>query len=276
MKGLILFALSVFAGARLDAGLFDTNLIVNGNAEAGPGSVSGNDIETVPGWTTANGFTVASYGVASGIATNIPGPANRGTNYFAGGPNNGLSDAWQFIDLTPAAAEVDSGAALMELTGYLGGWSSQEDSAVLKAEFFDGINPTALAQAAIGPVTAEDRTNAIALLFRGTTNAVPAGARLAKLTLTMTRYAGSYNDGIADDLSLVLTINRPELTIQSGANPVVSWPVGAGAWQLQSATNLSGTPQWTDVGPPYQTNTGRIQFAEPAPAVSRFYRLQAP
>jgi hypothetical protein len=275
MKRLILIALVIFSGASLRAGLFNTNLIVNGGAEAGTGSVSGNDVLPVPGWTTTNGFTVTQYGSASEVPIDVPGPANRGTNFFAGGPNTALSSAYQVIDLSSAAVQVDSGAVLAELTGYLGGWESQEDNAFLQAEFTDGVTTNILETISLGPVLAVDRTNQTALLFRGATNAVPVGARQVKVTLTMTREAGSYNDASADNLSLVLTTNGISLAIQTGANLIVSWPAGAGGWQLQSTTNLL-TPQWTNVAPPYQTNSSRIEYLETAPIGSRFYRLKQP
>jgi hypothetical protein len=55
-----------------------TNLLVNGDAEAGDGSLSGSDVLPVPGWTTTNNFTVVSYSVGGGFpAPDAPGPAER-------------------------------------------------------------------------------------------------------------------------------------------------------------------------------------------------------
>ncbi len=276
MKRLILIALAVIAGTGLHAGLFNTNLIVNADAEAGAGSTTGNDVLPVPGWTTLNNFTVTLYGTASDIPTNSPGPADRGANLFTGGPTTSVSSAYQVIDLTAAGAQVDSGVVLAELTGWLGGWQSQNDNAVLTAEFTDGVTPNLLGSISVGPVLASDRASQTGLLFRGKTNAVPVGARQVKVTLTMTFTAGGYNDGYADNVSFVLTTAQPVLTIQNGANPVVSWPASAGGWQLQSATNLPATPPWSDVGPPYQTNASQIQYIEPSPIGARFYRLRLP
>jgi hypothetical protein len=275
MRILTLMALAVFTGAGLHAGLFNTNLIVNSDAESGSGSVTGNDVFAVPGWTTANGFTVTQYGSASEVPTNIPGPAVRGTNLFTGGPLAAVSSASQLIDLSAAASLVDASAVSAGLAGWLGGWSSQDDNAVLKADFLDG-GANVLASMSIGPVLAADRTNQTALLFRGITNTVPAATRQVKITLTMTRLAGSYNDGYADTLSFVLTTPQPALAIQKGAGLTVSWPLAAAGWQLQSATNLSGTPLWMNVAPPYQTNATQIQLASPAPTSPRFYRLALP
>src|SRR5437016_2979789 len=44
---------------------YDVNLLVNGNAETGPNSATGNPV-AVPGWTTSSLFTVIPYGAAGG------------------------------------------------------------------------------------------------------------------------------------------------------------------------------------------------------------------
>jgi hypothetical protein len=276
MKTLALIALAICVSLSLQAGPFNTNLIINGNAEAGVGSVSGNDIEPVPGWTTTNNFTVCMYGAASGVPTNCPGPADRGSNYFAGGPSTALSWAWQVIDISAAATQVDAHQVLAALTGWLGGWESQDDNAVLTAQFTSGLTTNILGTVSIGPVLAADRTNVTGFLFRAAMTPVPAGSRQVTLTLTMTREEGAYDDGYADSLSLVLMTNWPVLTIQGGANPTVSWPAADVGWQLQSTTNLASALQWTNIGPPYQTNATQIQYIEPSPTTNRFYRLQFP
>jgi hypothetical protein len=276
MKAWAVIALAIGVSVSLHAGPFNTNLIVNGNAEAGVGSVSGDDIEPVPGWTTTNNFTVSMYGAGSEIPTNCPGPADRGSNFFAGGPDTALSWAWQVIDVSAAATQVDAHQVLAALTGWLGGWESQDDNAVLTAQFTSGVTTNILGTVSIGPVLAADRADVTGFLFRGATALVPAGSRQVTVTLTVTREEGSYNDGYADDLSLVLMTNWPVLTIQGGANPIVSWQAAEVGWQLQSTTNLASTSQWTNVGPPYQTNGTQIQYIEPSPTGNRFYRLQLP
>ena len=276
MKRLFPFALALLVGFSLSAGIFNTNLVVNGDAEAGAGSASGNDIEVVPGWTTTGNFTVSLYGNASGIPTNIPGPLNRGTNLFNGGPNTALSSAWQTINLSSASPEIDAGMVVAELTGWLGGWSSQDDNAVLTAKFTDGVSPNVLGTMTVGPVLASDRTNVTALLFRAQTNTLPVGTRQALITLTMTREQGSYDDGSADDISFVLRTPQPSLSVQGGSSVVVSWPASAAGWQLQATASLSNNASWTNVSPPYQTNASQIQWPVPSPGGSQFYRLQLP
>lgn len=183
---------------------FETNLIVNGGAEAGTGSSTGNDVLAVPGWTTVGNFTVVQYGAPGGYpSATDPGPANRGANFFAGGPNNASSSASQTINESADAAAIDRGGVSFDLAGYLGGYINQRDNAVLTVTFLSGSNAT-LGSASIGPVTVGDRSSATGLLLRTTSGLVPVGTRSIGVTLQMTRLDGDYNDGYADNLSLIL------------------------------------------------------------------------
>ncbi len=55
---------------------------------------------------------------------------------------------------------------------------------------------------------------------------------------------------------------------------VVSWPASADNWRLQFTSQLSSGNSWTEIAPPYQTASTNLIFVEPAPAGSKFYRLQ--
>jgi len=276
MKRLAFVALAVFSGFELQAGMFNTNLIVNGDAEAGAGSPLGNTAMPVPGWITTNGFTATIYGAAADIPTNCPGPANRGTNLFTGGYGSLPSSAYQLIDLSSAVNLIDAGAVLAEISGYLGGWQSQDDRSELKAEFLDGVHTNVLAAFTIGPVMAVERTNVTALLFREKMLAAPIGARKVKLTLIMTYTTGNYTDGYADNLSFVLTTNRPRLALQGDANYVVKWPTNfADGFVLQSATNLAST-NWLNVKNVLTTAAGTNQVTVPKAGGNTFFRLRHP
>jgi hypothetical protein len=52
---------------------------------------------------------------------------------------------------------------------------------------------------------AAERKSKTGFLLKKASDTVPKGARSATITLTMTRAAGRYNDGEADDVSLILT-----------------------------------------------------------------------
>jgi len=194
--------------ARDVPSIFGTNLIVNGDAEAGAGSATGSDvISVVPGWTASGNFTVVDYGAGSAGAfpkATDPGPGDRGQHFFAGGPDNATSRARQVITLTSGLGAIDHGRVQYMLSGYLGGSKTHGGSAVVKLTFRDA-NGKVLRRATLGPVTAADRGNATGLFLRAKANRVPVGTRSITITLIMTRTDPTYNDGYADNLSLILT-----------------------------------------------------------------------
>jgi hypothetical protein len=194
------------AGVLNLAGYLPTpdNLIVNGDAEGGAGSASGFDVIAAPGWTTVGSATVVQYGIGGGFpATTDPGPVSRGLNFFAGGPNNAASSMNQLLDVSSSAGSIDSGLVAFALEGFLGGFSSQRDNAVLTASFLDGLSGV-LGSASIGPVSNTDRSDLTGLLARSTNGIVPVGTRGIQFDLSHTRVDGSYDDGYADNLSLIL------------------------------------------------------------------------
>jgi hypothetical protein len=187
------------------ATLIGRNLIENGDAEAGQGSFDGLTVERVPGWATNGNFTVAQYGGEGLPSQTDPGPPDRGSNFFAGGPNNASSSASQLVNVAPVAHLIDSGAVTFNLSGYLGGFFDQDDNAALRVIFERGGQ--ALGSAQIGPVSAADRGNLTGLLFRSTSGSVPAGTRQVRIVLQMTRAPYYfYNDGNADNLGLMLSV----------------------------------------------------------------------
>ena len=183
---------------------YGANLIVNGNAEAQTGSVSGNDIIVPTGWTVNSTPTVVKYGVDSQVPVPAPGASLFGNNFFAGGPDNSESDLFQTINLTSIASAIDTGKVKFNLAGYLGGFTDQSDNATLFANFQDATKGF-LNQSFVGPVTAPDRNNSTTILSRSTTGLIPAGTRFVQIQLHFERGVGTYNDGYADNVSFVLT-----------------------------------------------------------------------
>lgn len=187
---------------------FNQNLIINGDAESDIGSGTGAVISPVTGFTTAGNFTVTTYGatVSTGDfpALTSPGPVDRGLNFFSGGPSNAGSSAHQLIDVASGASSIDLGSTRYQLSGFLGGFSSQSDHAVLTATFLNSQDAP-IGIGSIGPVLNGDRNNVTGLLERSTDGIVPVGTRSIEIRLALTRNAGSYNDGFADNLTLKLT-----------------------------------------------------------------------
>ncbi len=186
--------------------LIGKNLIVNGNAEMGPGVPNELSVVKVPGWTvTIGNFTAVMYGASGGFPgiTSL-GPQNRGSNFFAGGPSNSLSSAFQEIDVSRLANEVDTGQLRYSLSAYLGGYSTQDDNAVVQVDYLDKDGEI-LGEATIEPVLASERNSITGSVQKVSSGLVPKGARKVKVKLQMTRILGSYNDGSVDNLSLIFS-----------------------------------------------------------------------
>ncbi len=183
------------------------NLIVNPGGETGTADPDGSaPVTSIPGWTIAGGeFDVIQYQADSGNypATSDPGPADRGKNFFSGGPNDDVSTGTQTIDVSKDALKIAAGSVGFVLSGWLGGYADQDDNAVLSLQFEDATGAV-LGKAQVGPVMAADRSNATGFVFRTTNGKVPKGTVKIVVTLTMTRVSGSANDGYADNLSLTL------------------------------------------------------------------------
>lgn len=204
----LLLCLSMFLDGShsLYAGpIIGSNLIINGDAEAGSGAADASSQVVVPGWTISGSFTAVQYNAAGGFpASGSPGPAIRGANFFAGGPNNSASSALQVIDVSLVAGVIDTGTVNYSLEGYLGGFANQGDFAVVSVSFLSATN-VLLGTASIGPVSVIDRGGVSGLLARSHRGVLPIGTRGIEVELEMTRQAGTYNDGYADNLSFVLT-----------------------------------------------------------------------
>ncbi|GAB2948563.1 MULTISPECIES: phosphoesterase [unclassified Streptomyces] len=183
------------------------NLVVNGDAESGPGG-SAEPVGSVNGWRIAQGApALIDYSLGGGYpGPSDPGPAQRGSRFFSGG-NAPRTALVQDIDLPRAGATgraaVDAGRVRYAVRGWLGGYAGQEDGVRLSVEFRDAKG-TPVALSVLGPVTAGERKGRTALLEREAASTVPPGARSARVLLVFTRSGGTSNDGYADAISLTL------------------------------------------------------------------------
>jgi len=182
--------------------LLGMNLIINPNAEGGAGGTGASASVAIPFWT-ATGTTVIRYGTGSYPSTASPRSPARRANFFAGGTVSS-GTLTQKVNVSNLSADIDAGALLYSLKGWLGGYSSQNDNAKVTATFLSGSNAS-LGTATIGPVLAVDRNSVTGMLQRSKSATVPTGTRSISVVVTMTRTAGTNCDGFADDLSLVLT-----------------------------------------------------------------------
>jgi len=158
-------------GASADAGttLNSTgNLIVNGDAEEGVGSSDGSRLR-VPGWTVTGEATAVQYGVMTCRGAYTLQATIRvgepGTQFLFGrSKTTQTSTLAQTIRLASYATGIDAGAGHVRSPGYLGGFSTQDDNAVLSVSF-KNASGTELAAATIGPVTEPDGSGLTASSF---------------------------------------------------------------------------------------------------------------
>lgn len=179
-----LFAVACSAHAAINYG---QNLIVNGDAEAG-----------VSGWTGYSDYNMVQsvdYG-NNWVLPTQPGPADRGTKMFAGFGQYAVGV--QTLDLGVPMAQNAS----YSLSGWLGGWANQGDNALFFVQFLDAAN-NEIGNAAIGPVTPEDRGNQTGLYYRESVGIMPAGTSRLSFWLSMERLVSGDNDGYADNLSFI-------------------------------------------------------------------------
>ena len=106
------------------------------------------------------------------------------------------------IDVSSLASTIDAGAN-WNLSGWLGGYLDQEDRTSVTAIFKD-VSGGTLDNGSIGPVTAADRNYLTGFLERTATGLIPVGTRKIQVQIDAIRATG-YNDGYADNLSLVIT-----------------------------------------------------------------------
>ncbi|MBL8067009.1 MAG: PEP-CTERM sorting domain-containing protein [Armatimonadetes bacterium] len=196
MKNLIP-ALAVLAIASIAPAqsLFGGNIIKNGSFEAGATSVDGASV-AVPDWNGTT--TVGEYG-----ATNwweVPaGPWSDGIK-FAGGGNFASNSINQTFTIDAADfATVDAGQAAFTVDGWFGGWSSNNDNAILNVTFKNSVGGD-FRTIQIGGVTATDRNNVTSMLFRSATGVLDSGTRSIVFNLVFTRTNGTYSDGSAENL----------------------------------------------------------------------------
>ena len=170
------------------ATVFGSNLIVNGDAEG-----------DMAAWSTFDGYSLfqsVEYG-PNWVLPSQPGPADRGAHMFTG--VGARSAGYQQLDLDAPLAQPVS----FQLNGWLGGWSTQEDNALLYVAFLDS-NDAEIGHAALGPMMPADRGNTTGLFELTVTDWLPVGTARLLFALSMERLGGGDNDGYADNLSFVL------------------------------------------------------------------------
>jgi hypothetical protein len=202
-------AIALLAPAAPASAATAVNIIKDSGAEsAKQADPSGTTVVPVPGWTAikGRGFTAVKYGSPEFIAKTDPGPKSRGHNFFAGGElGSSPAGATQVDSLKPYLTLIKSGKAKFTLAGWFGGFADQRDYSTLTVTWLNAKGVAVGKPTVIGDVTHGQRKNVTGLLARSAKGAVPATATQARLLIKMVRLDGGYDDGYADNLSLVIT-----------------------------------------------------------------------
>jgi Phosphoesterase family len=189
------------------------NLIVNGGAEIGTGSLDGLGVTSVPGWTVTGLFNEVQYDASDGQGVggwptfSSPGSADRGQNYFAGG-GGGVSTATQYVNLAPAVSQIDQGHVTFNLGAWIGGTGSLTENATVTARF---LNPfgSPLGTATLNPVTPAQRNDATEFLPENATGTIPRGTARVEVVITVNgdhlANRNAAGQGYVDNLSFTVS-----------------------------------------------------------------------
>lgn len=255
----VLAAVVLSAPCNAQQSMLGVNLVDNGTAEAGIGSPSCNTVNT-PGWITTGAFTVGTYGGRVDVlSSNSPGPPlfgqnSRGKNFFCGG-NGGSSQAKQTIDVSSLASTIDNGNLGFDLSGWLGGDGTSDDSATLSVTF-GGQNSVSLGTVNLGPVKASDRSGTKSLVFKEQKGLVPAGTRTITVGLDMNRVDGVLNDAYADNISFVM--DPPNIGSSTGGANIPGGGTTGSVTSVNVGSNTSATNSIPKNGPGLVAGLGQI------------------
>ena len=211
------------------------NLLINGGAESGDPSLSGNASVSIPGWTVTGTPTVIRYGTPrnmwpvglSSPTPNLPAfmgfpttGSGAGDTQFFGGGNVATSTLTQTVALTGPSAAGET----YDLSAQLGGWLINPGAASVTVNFLDS-NRLYLGTASIGPVNLFDRFFQTTLLDRSVTGTLPTGTQYAQVTVNLRAWTpilpglnADYNSAFADNISF--TVSDPTQTAGTLAPPV--------------------------------------------------------
>jgi len=213
-----------------------TNLVVNGDAEAGPGVAPPATTLYVPAWSTTYGASVAPYGGTGWITVSDPGPADRRVNLFWGWTDG--TSSYQDIDVSPAASLIDSGQVTYQVSAWLGGIGSSR-SPTLTYTFFDWSGMQLAVTGQLGPSS----HSGTALVETSHSDTLPSGTRLVHIALSF-----QSGDSLADDIAFTLAapsgppVISPGGIISASAFGASS-SIAPGTWIEIYGTDLASTTQ---------------------------------
>ncbi len=213
-----------------------TNLITNPGAETGSSVAPGSIAANLPGWSTANGASVAAYGGAGWIGLTDPGPADRGVNLFCG--YGGSANSYQDLDVSAASTLIDAGQVTYQVSAWLGG-TYAISAPTLTYLFFDWTGKQLAATAQLGGSSLSH--GAPGLVETSASGTLPVGTRRVHIALSF----GSTNS-MADDIAFTLAApNGPPVISPGGIVSASAFggftAISPGSWIEIYGTDLAAT-----------------------------------
>src|SRR6185437_6181342 len=150
--GAALLVVSAFTAPKASAAVvMSPNLLMNPGAEFGDPSLSAYSSVSIPAWTVTGTPTVIKYGTMRRLPWPLgsPGPTlpagvgfprlqdgpTDGAVQFFGGGNVATSTLTQYVDLSGAAPQIDTGTVPYMLSGWLGGFLEDPSEASVTVTF---------------------------------------------------------------------------------------------------------------------------------------------
>lgn len=200
---------------------YGSNLVINGNAEAG-----------LANWTPSSPGFVADTPGSLGVSASPDG--GKLFDYYPE-PGPGTASMYQEIDISDISSDVDAGNVKLDLTGWGKFVSSDPGSATIRLEFLNSSDGAVSAPEELS-ITANTGNNWQAMSLNN--KVLPLGTRKLKVTLVGTISDTNGNDYIEfDGISLILTntgISAPNPPVVTGSTPTNdttptwSWTSGGG------------------------------------------------
>jgi uncharacterized protein (TIGR03437 family) len=196
--------------------MMGVNQLVNGNAETDPGNTENGS--QVQGWNADTNFSEWQYGDYKMPAKTDPGPSDRGKYFFSCPSSHSQCRAYQNIDFSSVAKQVDAGVVTYTLSGWLGGDTNYPDYADLTVQFYDA---SAKALGSAVKVSAPNRNGVRGLGYSESGGTLPTGARSAQVNLYFHKVGPVTDnlDAFADNIVFQLD-SMQILTVVNGASSV--------------------------------------------------------
>jgi uncharacterized protein (TIGR03437 family) len=199
--------------------ILNTNLVVNGNAEAGSaGTGVTTAVASIPGWTVTSGKpTVLPYNLTSTAAAQPthgyeqltdPAPQDHGFQYFAAVFPSTPAVISQAIDVSSASSLINASNAEFIASAYMGSAGGLSVGTQMDVAFQNSSGQT-FSTTTLGPAFPSFPVAGMFLYQQ--IGIVPAGT--VRIMVSLTLQDANYDTGIADSLSLILT--------QAGSSPAL-------------------------------------------------------